>query len=117
MPKTPLRFSTGAPTPLYLPLYVFKRHQGFHLQADYSVAVSPPDNDEEDGDGWAARQLIKGSVDFALCDPIVAEQQRGVHVVATVIRRMAFWAVARQGICQLQKHYQLSRGYDGKSRC
>lgn len=98
MPKTPLRFSTGAPTPLFLPLYVLMHHQGFHLQRDYSIEVNHPNNTEKDGDSWAVNELLKESVDFALCDPIVAEQYGRVRIVATLVRRMAFWAVARSRI-------------------
>lgn len=98
MAKTKLLFSTGAQTPLFLPLYLLQRHQGFQLQSDYSLDISPPEKSNENGDLWAAEQLSQGASDFAVCDPIIAEEKQGVRVVATIVGRMAFWAVAKQNI-------------------
>jgi ABC-type nitrate/sulfonate/bicarbonate transport system substrate-binding protein/energy-coupling factor transporter ATP-binding protein EcfA2 len=98
MARTLLRFATGASTPLYLPLYVFRHHQGFQLQRDYEIKTSIPTESDEDGDRWAARQVAEGEADFAVCDPILAEENRGLRVVATLVNRMAFWAVSRQDI-------------------
>src|SRR5437667_11749000 len=98
MARTLLRFATGASTPLYLPLYVLRRHQGFELQRDYEINTSAPSEATEDGDRWAAKQVSNGEADFAVCDPILAEENRDLRVVATIINRMAFWAVAKQDI-------------------
>src|SRR5688572_611445 len=98
MAKTPLRFATGASTPLYLPLYVFQRHRGFNLNTDYSIDVFTPAKGNENGDVAAAQHVVADSADFALCDPVVAEANGEVGIVATIVGRMAFWAVADRNI-------------------
>jgi ATPase family associated with various cellular activities (AAA) len=93
MAKATLRFAIGAATPLYLPLYVLRHYKGFNLQADYSISIDSPDKGAN-GDTVAATQLTNGAADFAICDPAVAEGNDRVRVVATVVGRLAFWAVA-----------------------
>lgn len=108
MAKTPLRIATSARTPLFTPIYVLRRYQGFQLQRDHLVTTSAPEGDEN-GDTWAARQLIDGSAEFAVCDPTIAEENRSVRVVATIVGRMAFWAVARQDIRYFEEFANFKR--------
>src|SRR5689334_20184958 len=98
MAKALLRFSSGAPSPLYLPLYVLEARQGFNLQAHYSLSIIPPARNDENGDRWAVRELVEGRSEFAVCDPTLAEDERGVRTIATIVGKMAFWAVALQTI-------------------